>query len=159
MPLPIEHPHPPPLLSTFAILRFWKKIHFIDPQSNNHLQKMKKIKKRQFWADALKSTKIWESIISSDLRFVSNILSSPTIICADNQEASYKECHYRQLPLDSILCWDHLFLSLDFHELWQSVMSASLFTEVKQQWATLVLGWVTTSVHYSSLWWLCASGW
>ena len=43
------------------------------------------------------------------------------------------------------------FLSLDFHELWCSVMSICLFTEVKQQWATLVLGWVTTSVHYSCL--------
>ena len=27
-------------------------------------------------------------------------------------------------------------------------MSTCLITEVKQQWATLVLGWVTASVHY-----------
>ena len=30
------------------------------------------------------------------------------------------------------------FLSPDFHELWRSVMSICLFTEVKQQWAMLV---------------------
>ena len=38
---------------------------------------------------------------------------------------------------------NHFFLSPDFHELWCSVMSICLLTEVKQQWATLVLGWVT----------------
>ena len=43
------------------------------------------------------------------------------------------------------------FLSLDFHELWASVMNACLFTEVKQQWDTLVLGWATASLHYSCL--------
>ena len=43
------------------------------------------------------------------------------------------------------------FLSpLDFHVLWHSVMSISLFTEVKRQWAMLVLGWLTASVHYCS---------
>ena len=30
-------------------------------------------------------------------------------------------------------------------------MSIRLSTEVKRQWATLVLGWVTTSVHYCCL--------
>ena len=35
------------------------------------------------------------------------------------------------------------FLSPDFHRLWRSVMSVCLLTEVKRQWATLVLGWVT----------------
>ena len=44
---------------------------------------------------------------------------------------------------------DHFFLSPDFHELWPSMMSISLFTEVKQQWAMIVMGWVTTLVHYS----------
>ena len=48
------------------------------------------------------------------------------------------------------------YLSPDFHELWRSVMSICLFTEVKQQCTTLVLGWVTTSVHYLCLWWLCS---
>ena len=43
---------------------------------------------------------------------------------------------------------DHFFLSPDFHELWHSMMSICLFTEVKRQWATLVLEWVTASVHY-----------
>ena len=43
------------------------------------------------------------------------------------------------------------FLSTDFHELWRSVMSACLLTEVKQQWAMLVLGCVIASVHYSFL--------
>ena len=42
------------------------------------------------------------------------------------------------------------FLSLDFHELWCSVMRISLFTEVKQERA-IVLGWVTASVHYCCL--------
>ena len=36
-----------------------------------------------------------------------------------------------------------VFLSPKFHELWRSMMSICLFTEVKLQWATLVLGWVT----------------
>ena len=44
---------------------------------------------------------------------------------------------------------DLFFLSSDFHELWRRVLSACLLTEVKQQWAMLVLGWVTASVHYS----------
>ena len=35
-------------------------------------------------------------------------------------------------------------VSPDFHQLWSSERSTCLFTEVKQQWATLVLGWVTT---------------
>ena len=39
-----------------------------------------------------------------------------------------------------------LFLSPDFHELWLSVMIICLLTEVKRQWATLVLGWVTVWV-------------
>ena len=46
---------------------------------------------------------------------------------------------------------DHFFLSLDFHELWRIVMSVCLFAEIKWQWTTLVLGSVTTSVHYSCL--------
>ena len=37
----------------------------------------------------------------------------------------------------------YFFFVSDFHELWRSVMSACLLTEVKQQWAMLVLGWVT----------------
>ena len=32
-----------------------------------------------------------------------------------------------------------LFFSLDFHKKWHSLMSTRLITEVKQQWATLVL--------------------
>ena len=44
----------------------------------------------------------------------------------------------------------HSFLFLDFHKLWCS-MSICLITEVKQQWAALVLGWVTALVHYSFL--------
>ena len=38
------------------------------------------------------------------------------------------------------------FLSPNFHQLWHSVMSICLLTEVKRQWATLVLGSVTVSV-------------
>ena len=37
---------------------------------------------------------------------------------------------------------------MDLHELWHSVMNACLFTEVKQQQAMLVLGWVIALVHY-----------
>ena len=64
---------------------------------------------------------------------------------------------------------DHLFFwSLDFHELWHGHNDRLsftevvawpqwlCFTEVRRWWATLVLGWVTTSVHYSCFWWLCA---
>ena len=43
------------------------------------------------------------------------------------------------------------YLSLDFLELWCSVISTCLITEVKQQWVTLVLGWLTSSVYYSCL--------
>ena len=46
---------------------------------------------------------------------------------------------------------DHFFSSPDFHELWCSMMSTCLINEVKQQWATLVPEWVTTSVHYYCL--------
>ena len=39
---------------------------------------------------------------------------------------------------------DHFFhFFSDFYELWHSVMSICLLTEVKQQWAALVLAWVT----------------
>ena len=41
------------------------------------------------------------------------------------------------------------FLSPDYHELWHSMRSACLLTEIKRQWATQVLGWETASVHYS----------
>ena len=43
------------------------------------------------------------------------------------------------------------FLSPDFHELWYSGMSTCHITEVKKQWAMLVLGCITASVHYSCL--------
>ena len=46
---------------------------------------------------------------------------------------------------------DFFFLFPDFYELWCSMMSSCLISEVKQQWAALVLGWVTISVHYSCL--------
>ena len=39
----------------------------------------------------------------------------------------------------------------DFHGFWRSVMSICLSTEVKRQWATLVLGWVNALLHYSCL--------
>ena len=35
------------------------------------------------------------------------------------------------------------FLSPDIHKNWHFMMSTHLSVEVKQQWATLVLGWVT----------------
>ena len=38
---------------------------------------------------------------------------------------------------------DHFFSSPDFHEFRRSMMSISVLTEVKQQWVTSVLGWVT----------------
>ena len=34
----------------------------------------------------------------------------------------------------------HFFLSLDFHEMWYSVMSAGFFTEVKRQWVSTGMG-------------------
>ena len=51
----------------------------------------------------------------------------------------------------TFLKFNLIFLSPDFRELWHSMMSTCLVTEVKQQWATLVLGWVTASVHHSCL--------
>ena len=33
-----------------------------------------------------------------------------------------------------------------FYELWLSVMGTVLFTELKQEWATLIPGWVTVCV-------------
>ena len=48
--------------------------------------------------------------------------------------------------------FSRFFFSSNFHEFGHSVMSICLFTEVKWQWARLVvLGWVTASVHYCSL--------
>ena len=48
------------------------------------------------------------------------------------------------------------FLSPDFYELRRSVNSICLFTEVKQQWATLVLRWVTIELwDVSELEFLC----
>ena len=50
-------------------------------------------------------------------------------------------------PQKSSRFYKSLFiLSPDFHQLWRSMMSICLLTEVKQQWATLVLGWVTVGV-------------
>ena len=44
-----------------------------------------------------------------------------------------------------LLAFSHTYflLTSDFHELWHRVMTISLLTEVKRQWAMLVLGWVT----------------
>ena len=42
------------------------------------------------------------------------------------------------------------FLSPDFHELWHSMMSSSLITVVKQQWATLVLALVKDSDGFAA---------
>ena len=38
--------------------------------------------------------------------------------------------------------------SRDFHELRRTVRSTCIITEIMQQWAKLVLEWVTASVHY-----------
>ena len=46
---------------------------------------------------------------------------------------------------------NHFFLSPDFHELWQRVMTICLLSEVTRQWARLVLAWVTVSVR-DQLW-------
>ena len=44
-----------------------------------------------------------------------------------------------------LLAFSHTYvlLALDFHELWHRVMTISLLSEIKRQWAMLVLGWVT----------------
>ena len=36
-----------------------------------------------------------------------------------------------------------LFFSVDFHDLWHSMMSTCVITEVQQQWTTFELGLVT----------------
>ena len=48
-------------------------------------------------------------------------------------------------------CFCFFVMSSDFYEVWGSVMSTCLITEVKQQYVTLELGWVAASVHYSCL--------
>ena len=52
-----------------------------------------------------------------------------------------------------LFCFVLVFLSLDNHELWRArnMMSTCPNTVVKYHRATLVLGRVTTSVHYSCL--------
>ena len=48
----------------------------------------------------------------------------------------------------SFLDFSHAYVLLasDFYELWHRVMPICLLTEVKWQWAMLVLAWVTISV-------------
>ena len=52
-----------------------------------------------------------------------------------------------------LLAFSHTYVLLasDFHELWHRVMTICLLTEVKRQWALLVLAWVTVSVR-DQLW-------
>ena len=54
--------------------------------------------------------------------------------------------HDARISSIHFLLFFFFLLLLDFHELSCSLMSTHLFTEVKQQWATLVLGWVTGCV-------------
>ena len=54
------------------------------------------------------------------------------------------------------------FTLLDLQQISQFIYLISIsprvpVCSVKWQCATLVLGWVTASVHYSCLWWLCIS--
>ena len=51
---------------------------------------------------------------------------------------------------------DHFFLSPNFHELWHGHNDCLSFTKVKWRWATLVMGWVTSLMHYLCLRWLFA---
>ena len=48
-----------------------------------------------------------------------------------------------RLTFLEIIFFHFFFLSLYFHDLWRSVMSTYLISEIKQQQATLVLGLVT----------------
>ena len=52
-----------------------------------------------------------------------------------------------------LLAFSHTYVLLasDSQELWHRVITICLLTEVKQQWAMLVLGWVTVSVR-DQLW-------
>ena len=45
----------------------------------------------------------------------------------------------------------YVLLASDLQELWHRAMAICLLTEVKRQWAMLVLGWVTVSVQ-DQLW-------
>ena len=45
----------------------------------------------------------------------------------------------------------NVLLASDFQKLWHRVMTICLLTEVRRQWAMLVLGWVTVSV-WDQLW-------
>ena len=73
------------------------------------------------------------------------IQASMSVLCAHLCLFSVhyvQEVYFLRLALLGITFF-FFFLSPDFHELWRSVMSICLLTEVKQQWAMLVLGWVT----------------
>ena len=45
----------------------------------------------------------------------------------------------------------YVLVASDFQELWHKVITICLLTEVKRQWAMLLLGWVTVSVRHQ-LW-------
>ena len=45
----------------------------------------------------------------------------------------------------------YVLLASDFKKLWYSMMTICLLTEVKWQWAVIVLGWVTVSIR-DQLW-------
>ena len=78
-----------------------------------------------------------------NVRIIFNIKS----MCFQRSVPDGKFCLFLSVSLDRALAsTDHFFLSPDFHQLWRSVMSICLLTEVKRQWAILVLGWVTVSV-------------
>ena len=62
------------------------------------------------------------------------------ITAYDFLSASSSKAHASREHFLNFFCF---FLSLCLHELWHRVMSTHLITEVKQQWAMLVLGWVT----------------
>ena len=81
------------------------------------------------------------------LERISNLSWVKVVIIALNSTVYFK-IYLSASSREACASRNHFFLSLDFHELWFRVMSICLFTEVKQQWASLVLGWVTTSVHY-----------
>ena len=74
------------------------------------------------------------------------ILAIPQIVLS----ANFSEALVRRALLE-VTDFFMYFLSPDFHNLCRGRNDCPSFTEVEQQWDTLVLGWVTTSVHYLCL--------
>ena len=119
----------------------------------------KTFKKNSFWKEVLSFlVEYIEGMFQSKLAHTTNNGTAQAVptLCFEKQYNCYRLGKYFQTWIlwssfgflsascsEAHASWDHiLFLSLDVHELWRSVRSVS---SLRQQWATLLLGWGTTS--------------